>query len=747
MPATPTSATGAPAPLRLTTSLAKRAALDLFLLAFFIVAALSVVAFSVSERLIERRMLVQLEQTAAAGEDLMTQSLDAARERVRLLSRDPMTDTMRRGEAEPGAPERWLLELAEEDDGLKGIAVFDENLIRRDGAGIAVPPLARLPEQTIVVPRTGAQGWEWIDVAVPLRGSGQTVLGAIVARQSAATVLRSVTAGLPTIGGSAALVLSYEKDGDLQVIRLDENGMGGEISLGPVAESVRLRLPAAAAMLGIEGTSTNRDERGVAVLSAVRSLPELGWGLSVQTDQSEVYADVSQLTAILGGAGGLLLVLGVLLSSLLSRGLTKNLQELTAKIGRLTPGEWQIERTIKSGDEIELLDHVLVDVTGRLRGIYAHLEAEVERRTRETLELSALDRAVVESINYGVITVDNNGRITACNPSAAHLLENTQEAVLGHNVADVFGLIAEGRPLPADQHPVAQAVQHREITRSRASQHLCLVRTKSDPLPIALTAAPLMVDGQVNGVVAVFEDVTEERQIDAMKSEFIALAGHQLRTPIGALRWHIELLEESGEALSTEQRQSLQEMKTLVERTVRLLNTLLQSAKLEEGGIEPSWNEVDLTPLLRDLSTSLSELAAQYKVEQTLDLPPSLKVTTDQTLLSIVIHNLLTNAMKYSRRDQGYTLMSVRDRGSEVEIRIRDNGIGIPEEDRPRLFEKFFRAKNARIIDTDGNGLGLYISQSILTRLQGRISFESTVDKGTTFTVVLPKQPQLKNTI
>lgn len=745
MPSTPTPAAAPTTPLRLTTSLAKRAATDLFLLAFFIVAALSVVAFAVSYDLFERRILVQLDQAASMGEDLVTRSLSATRERARLLSYDPLTDLMRQGNAPAGAPERWLLELSEQDDGLKGMAVFDDRLIERAAAGVPVPPLATLPTQTVIVPRTSVQGWEWYDVIVPLRGSGQTVIGALVARESAATMLRPLTASLPAVGESAVLVLAFEDRGDLHVIRTSAAGTGTRTQIGPVAEAVRQRLPVVAGMLGQEGMGQGEDDRGAAVLSAVRSLPELGWGLSVQADSAEVFTEVSELTAILGAAGGLLLVLGVLLSSLLSRGLTKHLQELIGKVGRLVPGQWHIERSIKSGDEIELLDHVLVDVTGRLRGIYDHLESEVERRTHEALEFSALDRAVVDSINYGVITVDNDGRITACNPSAAHLLENTQEAVLGHTIAEAFALMSEGRPVPTNEHLVVQALAHRELTRSRASQRLCLVRTKSDPLPIALTAAPLMVDGQVDGAVAVFEDVTEERQIDAMKSEFIALAGHQLRTPIGALRWHIELLEENGETMSADQRQSLQEMKTLVERTVRLLNTLLQSAKLEEGGIEPSWSEVDLTVLVHDLSTTLNELSAQYKVEQTLQLPASLKVTTDQTLLTIVLHNLLTNAIKYSRHDQGCTLISVHDLGTEVEIRVRDNGIGIPEEDRPRLFEKFFRAKNARVIDTDGNGLGLYISQSILTRLQGRISFETAVDKGTTFTVTLPKQPQPKN--
>jgi signal transduction histidine kinase len=315
----------------------------------------------------------------------------------------------------------------------------------------------------------------------------------------------------------------------------------------------------------------------------------------------------------------------------------------------------------------------------------------------------------------------------------------TQEALNGHDLATAMPLLANGKPMAAGEHPVTECLIKKQPVRSRVSQRTALVRAQGDALPITITASPLLAGDQTNGAVIVFEDVTEERQIDAMKTEFIALAGHQLRTPVGALRWHIELLREGAEGLTEEQRSSLTEMQTLVERTVHLLNTLLQSAKLDEGAIEPSWTDVNLTPMLRDLVQSVSELAARSKAEVTLDLPENLTITTDQTLLSIVIYNIITNAVKYAKPGQGLVLLSAKDTGDSVVISVRDNGIGIPDEAKARLFEKFFRAKNAQVIDTDGNGLGLYISQSILSRLQGSIAFSSILDRGTSFTVTLPK--------
>jgi two-component system sensor histidine kinase SenX3 len=134
-------------------------------------------------------------------------------------------------------------------------------------------------------------------------------------------------------------------------------------------------------------------------------------------------------------------------------------------------------------------------------------------------------------------------------------------------------------------------------------------------------------------------------------------------------------------------------------------------------------------------------MAARYGAQQTLSLPGEPCVTsTDETLLSIVIHNLLTNAIKYSRKGQGHVWLALKADGSEWEITVRDDGIGIPEEEQARLFEKFFRASNARTIDTDGNGLGLHIAQAMVSRLGGRMTFESRSGKGTTFIVRLPRQ-------
>lgn len=246
-------------PIRLTTSLAKRAALDFFLLAFFIVASLSVVAFAVSEQLLERHQMVQLQQAAGLTEDLVTRSLNSARERGRLLARDPQAVAMSRGEAPSGTAERWLLELGQNDDGLKGLAVFDQTLIRRAGAGTQVPPLVSIPRQTTLLPRLDADGWEWLDVVSPLHADDGTVLGAIVLRDSAATMLRPVTAALGSAGATATLELAFEQGGSLILVRIGADGRGQTLDLGAPVESTRQRLPAAAGALGEEGTGLGQD--------------------------------------------------------------------------------------------------------------------------------------------------------------------------------------------------------------------------------------------------------------------------------------------------------------------------------------------------------------------------------------------------------------------------------------------------------------------------------------------------------
>jgi signal transduction histidine kinase len=224
-----------------------------------------------------------------------------------------------------------------------------------------------------------------------------------------------------------------------------------------------------------------------------------------------------------------------------------------------------------------------------------------------------------------------------------------------------------------------------------------------------------------------------------MKSEFISLASHQLRTPLSSIRWYAEMLT-SGDntCLSEEQRGYVQEIFTSSVRMANLIEALLHVARIESGVLVPEVHPVDLTEFLRQTCDEWQGMVREKGLTLTLSLPGHpIKTETDTVLLQIILQNLLSNALKYSEKGKSVAVSLVMQ-DAEAVISVTDTGIGILTEDQERVFQKFFRGKNARTIDTDGNGLGLYISRSVAKTLGADFSFVSKSGEGSTFRVSLP---------
>jgi signal transduction histidine kinase len=224
-----------------------------------------------------------------------------------------------------------------------------------------------------------------------------------------------------------------------------------------------------------------------------------------------------------------------------------------------------------------------------------------------------------------------------------------------------------------------------------------------------------------------------------MKSEFISLASHQLRTPLSTARWYLELLAgDEVKNLTTEERSYVKEILHATYRMVHLLDALLRVARLEGGGLNPQKQCIDMVKSLGEMLEELKILAKEAKVHCQFILPRrKVTVCTDFTLLRIIIQNLFTNALKYANSGRAVEVHLTKKK-RHVEIAVQDHGIGIPKSEQKRVFEKFFRAHNVRRLDTTGSGLGLYISQRIAESLGAKISFKSAEGRGSTFTVKIP---------
>lgn len=230
------------------------------------------------------------------------------------------------------------------------------------------------------------------------------------------------------------------------------------------------------------------------------------------------------------------------------------------------------------------------------------------------------------------------------------------------------------------------------------------------------------------------------RELDAAKSNFISVAAHQLRTPLTAIKWTINMiLSENLGPLTTEQRGFLMKGYESNERMITLVNDMLVADRAESGKIQYQFSPVQIIDLIDNVLYEVAVVAHKKNVTiEMVNRDTSLpKVTVDSEKIRAVLQNLLENAVKYTGEGGKIEITAGADSGS-IKVAIKDSGIGIPEEQQKNIFNRFFRAPNAVKVETDGSGLGLFIAKSIVEKHSGKIWFESEQNKGTTFYFTLP---------
>ncbi|HSE35283.1 MAG TPA: PAS domain S-box protein [Candidatus Paceibacterota bacterium] len=258
---------------------------------------------------------------------------------------------------------------------------------------------------------------------------------------------------------------------------------------------------------------------------------------------------------------------------------------------------------------------------------------------------------------------------------------------------------------------------------------------------------PISDNGQIIFYVSVCQDITQRKEIDRAKTEFVSLASHQLRTPLSAIRWYSEMLLSKyvGE-LNEKQKQYVKEIYAGNLRMVDLVNALLNVSRIDLGtfAIEPE--PVDPMEISDSVLMELTPQITEKQQTVTRIYDPSVGTySADPKLLRIIFQNFLSNSVKYTQAG-GHVEVEVSKRDPDLYIRVSDNGYGIPISQHDKIFEKLFRADNVRQKDTEGTGLGMYIVKAIVEASGGRIWFESEENNGTTFHVLLPLAGMPKKT-
>ena len=356
---------------------------------------------------------------------------------------------------------------------------------------------------------------------------------------------------------------------------------------------------------------------------------------------------------------------------------------------------------------------------------------------------------ILASIGDAVFAVDSDQRITLFNNATEAISGFSAEEAIGQPYQKILQFVHEDKDHP-DPTFIQRALKGR-ITHMR--NHTYLIRKNGIKIAVADSAAPLRDEqNKITGAIIVFRDVTRESELNRAKDEFVSLASHQLRTPLSAIKWYAELLL-TGDAgvLSKDQRAYVQQMADGNQRMIKLVNSLLDVSRID---LNKFINEPTAVNVKTEIDTQLHELESARSSKHIAtttsvasDLPP---IMIDPKRLDIILQNLFSNAIKYTPA-KGKIAIKVRratpadhapDKGhthkQSILIQVADTGYGIPATQQARVFEKLFRADNARTHDTEGNGLGLYLTKQIVDRLGGKIWFTSTENAGTSFYVLLP---------
>lgn len=389
--------------------------------------------------------------------------------------------------------------------------------------------------------------------------------------------------------------------------------------------------------------------------------------------------------------------------------------------------------SISKGNYTTRVDIASSDEIGQLADTFNDMAEQLEKLIRDLNHESNHLSSILRSIGDAVITFDAKGAVQLTNP-AGHLLmqqwQNIEEEwSTGDDVVNYPTV-----PAPIRESYIKVLHHGKEITNK--------IHVQSYVWSVVLT--PLMSSGIMRGVVAVFHDVTEEHKVDKIRRDFVANISHEIRTPLQMLQGYSEAILDDIVTSEKEKRDLVQVIHDESVRMGRLVNDFLDIARMEAGHINVKHGLVDVNALLTRVTRKFTVYAKEREVllidelaHESLDLQHA-----DEDRLEQVVTNLIDNAFRHTDAGKRIFLRSssvVLNHEAFVQIQVKDEGQGIPSEDIPYIFERFYKADKARKRGgSSGTGLGLAIVKNIIDQHHGNIAVDSLVGYGTTFTILLP---------
>ncbi|TLS53059.1 cell wall metabolism sensor histidine kinase WalK [Paenibacillus antri] len=415
----------------------------------------------------------------------------------------------------------------------------------------------------------------------------------------------------------------------------------------------------------------------------------------------------------------------------LSSKITQPLLQLKRAADMITMGHYDTKVGIRSSDEI-----------GQLAVAFNHMGEKLEGTIRDLNYEKEHLASILGSMTDAVVTFDASGKIISSNPHGETFLALWRD--LMENAAEggtAFPPGSGGRkriPQPLEEVFEAVVAEEKEVT----------TKLHVGGGVWSVVMAPLYTSGTLRGAVAVLRNVTEEVRLEKLRKDFVANVSHELRTPLSMLQGYSEALLDDIVSTPEERRELAQVIHDESLRMGRLVQDLLDLARLETGVLELHGVETDLAPLLQRVHRKFAALARDRGIAVELDTPGGegalVLARADEDRLEQVFTNLLDNAIRHTPEGKRIFLRASRieaDNGPSLRIEVEDQGDGIPAEDLPYIFERFYKADKSRK-RTSGTGLGLAIVKNLVDAHEGTIHARSRIGHGTTFTVTLPVAPK-----
>jgi len=340
--------------------------------------------------------------------------------------------------------------------------------------------------------------------------------------------------------------------------------------------------------------------------------------------------------------------------------------------------------------------------------------------------------SIITNFTDGLLFFDKENKLSLVNPQAETFLEIKVQEAVGQSISELTKF-PNFKTLINILGKEIKGVYRKELPFKKN-------------LILEISTISMMSGEERQGALVILHDVTREKMVERIKTEFVSLAAHQLRTPLSAIKWTLKMLLDGDLGkITEEQREFIEKSYKSNERMINLINDLLDVTRIEEG-------RYLYKPVLSDIEAVVQFVINSYREEikkkkLNLEFKKSEKklpkAMVDVEKIKLAIQNLLENAVRYTSPG-GKITVSLKQIKKEIEFSVEDSGVGIPKDQQKRVFSKFFRGANVIRMETEGSGLGLFISKNIIEAHGGRIWFESEEGKGTTFYMTLPITEEFK---